>query len=109
MVGYNNAAILGGAGAVIGSSVTRNNPAAGAVVGGVGGYYVGRMMDQREAAARGQYNEMRAAEGRTNCTATYSGTIDPAGNPTARTSPYNCTFSNSAPGNHNMPPRATPQ
>lgn len=106
---YGNAGILGGIGAIAGSALIQSNPPLGAALGGGAGYYYGRFLDQREASANRQYYEMRAAEGRTDCVATYSGTVDPMGNPTARTSPYSCTFRNSTPGNHNVPPRATPQ
>jgi hypothetical protein len=50
MDGYNNAAILGGVGAILGSSMTQRNPAVGAALGGGAGYYFGRSMDQRQAA-----------------------------------------------------------
>lgn len=57
MDGYGpNASILGGAGAVLGSAITQSNPAVGAVLGGVGGYYIGSGIDER-----------RAAEGSTHC------------------------------------------
>lgn len=96
--GIPNSEVLGGLGAVIGSSVTKSNPLLGAAIGGAAGYYGGSVIDQRQSAV-----------GRTDCVASYSGSVDPSGRPSAQASPYNCTFRNSSSGNHNLPPPATPQ
>lgn len=50
MDGYDNASILGGMGAVLGSALTQNNPAVGMALGGGAGYYFGRSMDRQQSA-----------------------------------------------------------
>lgn len=57
--GQNNAGLLGGSGAVLGSALTKSNPVVGAVVGGLTGYYVGQEMDRQSAE-----------QGSTDCRAT---------------------------------------
>ena len=88
-------AIGGGA---IGSLVFPRSPVVGAILGGVAGAVFG-----------GQFDDRANAIGRTNCSANYTGTVSPSGVPTANTSPYHCSFSNSVQGNYNTPPPARRQ
>jgi hypothetical protein len=47
--GYDNASLLGGAGALVGATVTNSHPVLGAVALGLGGYYLGQQLDARQA------------------------------------------------------------
>lgn len=96
-------------GGVVGSVLFPQYPIVGAVLGGIGGAIIGGQFDD-QANYRYNYERQQAeAIGRTNCIANYSGTVSPSGVPTANTSPYHCSFSNSVPGNYNTPPPARRQ
>ncbi len=96
-------------GAAVGSLLFSQHPVVGAIIGGIGGSIIGGPFDDR-ANQHYQYMQQQSeAMGRTNCTASYTGTVSPSGVPTANTSPYSCSFSNSVPGNYNTPPPARRQ